>query len=106
MSVTIPRELLAPAAPTVPPVVVDLAYGEAIVDTMTGPELLDVTFLLDHIDAAVVTVAGASRDVAELWREVLWNIARSVSGRPILIGHPSTWGSVRCGVLSLSLIHI
>ncbi|WP_083444409.1 type VII secretion-associated protein [Gordonia sp. w5E2] len=100
MSVAIPRELLAPAAPTAPPVVVDLAYGEAVVDTMTWPELSDVTFLLDHIDAAVVTVAGASRDVAELWREVLWNIARSVSGRPILIGHPSTWGSVRCGVLS------
>ena len=61
MSVAIPRELLAPAAPTAPPVVVDLAYGEAVVDTMTWPELSDVTFLLDHIDAAVVTGAGAAR---------------------------------------------
>ena len=100
MSVTIPRELLTPAAPTAPPVVVDLAYGEVVVDTASGPELFDVTFLLDHIDAAAVTVAGMSRDVGELWREVLSNIARGVSGRPVLIGHPSTWGSVRCGVLS------
>ena len=101
MSVTIPQsEPLAPAAPTAAPVVVDLAYGEAVVDTASGPGPLDVTFLLDHIDAAAVTVAGASRDVGELWREVLWNIARSVSDRPLLIGHPSTWGAVRCGVLA------
>ena len=101
MSVTIPQsEPLAPAAPAAAPVVVDLAYGEAVVDTASGPGPLDVTFLLDHIDAAAVTVAGASRDVGELWREVLWNIARSVSDRPLLIGHPSTWGSVRCGVLA------
>lgn len=82
------------------PVVVDLAYGDVVVDAGGRRERFDVTHLLDHIDSTFVAVDGVPRAADEVWREALRAVVRHVGHAPLVIGHPSTWGSVRRGVLA------
>lgn len=82
------------------PVVVDLAYGDVVVDAAGRRERFDVTYLLDHIDSTFVTVDDVPRPAEEVWREALRAVVRHAGPAPLVIGHPSTWGSVRRGVLA------
>lgn len=81
-------------------VVVDFAYGEYVVD---GTARRDIRYLLDRIDAETIVLDGESIPAQHEWRSALADAvsgARAGGARPVVIGYPSTWGSVRSGVLA------
>ncbi|MGW0037104.1 type VII secretion-associated protein [Gordonia sp. NPDC003376] len=85
-----------PAAPAAArPVVIDLGYGRTRIGDVPGP---DLTGLMDAIDADRIVVGGVPVVVEQQWTEIftLWS---TTCGASLIIGHPSTWGAVRAGVL-------
>lgn len=78
------------------PLVIDLAYGHTTIGAVGGP---DVTDLLEAIDADVIVAGGVRIGVEQRWREVFAQMIGGYRG-PLLIGHPSTWGAIRRGVLT------
>ncbi|RPA65253.1 type VII secretion-associated protein [Gordonia oryzae] len=78
------------------PLVIDLAYGHTRVGAVDGPDLTD---LLEDIDADVIVAGGVRIGTEQRWREVFMQMIGGYRG-PVLVGHPSTWGAVRRGVLA------
>ncbi|MEP9392309.1 type VII secretion-associated protein [Gordonia sp. VNQ95] len=77
--------------------VIDLAYGQVVLgDAGAGP---DVSALLNAIDADTIVVDGVAAPAPARWAAVFAAIAESVGWTPLILTHPSTWGSVRTGVL-------
>ncbi|WP_338837551.1 type VII secretion-associated protein [Gordonia polyisoprenivorans] len=86
----------AATATSARPLVIDLAYGHTTIGAVGGP---DVTDLLEDIDADVIVASGVRISTEQRWREVLAQMIGGYRG-PVLVGHPSTWGAVRRGVLT------
>ncbi|MGV9710584.1 type VII secretion-associated protein [Gordonia sp. NPDC003424] len=90
-------------SPTTRPTVVDLAYGQVRID---ATRCADVTGLLDAVDAPTVLVDGTPRYNHQAWQGVWRDLGlpeRDGSGpRPLIVGHPSTWGRRRASVLARS----
>jgi len=90
----------APGARADPRTVADLAYGHTDVDGRG----IDVTWLLDAIDTPTVTVDGVRRRTSAMWFGLLrdlteYRAAQCGAPVPLVVGVPSTWGSVRRAVI-------
>lgn len=85
-----------PAEPSTRPLVVDLAYGDVTIGIGAGP---DVRALLDGIDAEQLVTGTALVPAEQRWAEFFATATRSAGRRPLLVGYPSAWGTVRSGVL-------
>lgn len=87
---------------TARPTVVDLAYGRLHL----GGASVDVTGLLNSVDASTATLDGVTRHTDQAWRDVWRDLALPEAGehgpRPIIVGYPSTWGRPRSSVLARS----
>ncbi|MGP3706217.1 type VII secretion-associated protein [Gordonia paraffinivorans] len=92
------------------PTVVDLAFGRArIFDPVTGtrspePATRD---LLDAVDAMTVLHDGRRLHLRQAWQQVFarWGLPVPDAGggggaRPLIVGHPSTWGRRRAATLA------
>ncbi|WP_262365506.1 type VII secretion-associated protein [Gordonia sp. OPL2] len=84
------------------PTVVDLAYGQVLLDGRSA----DVTALLESVDAATVVVAGSRRYVHQAWQSYWADLGLpdhdATGPLPVVLGHPSTWGTLRTSALSRS----
>ncbi|NDK89089.1 type VII secretion-associated protein [Gordonia desulfuricans] len=85
----------AEVSAVVGPVVVDLGYGHTRIGAVPGP---DLTGLMDAIDADRIVLDGVAVMVEQRWTEIFTRWSESC-GASLIIGHPSTWGAVRAGVL-------
>lgn len=83
------------------PVIVDLGYGDVRVDGRPVSSRHDVGALLDRVDATTVIVDGVRRYTEHAWQTVFgeWGLSAPHASRPLVIGHPSTWGVVRTAAL-------
>ncbi|WP_055474867.1 type VII secretion-associated protein [Gordonia sp. HS-NH1] len=84
------------------PTVVDLAFGTPLV---WEPDLglrrvdRDVRTLLESVDQTSVVVDGRRDHLRQVWRRVFADLGLP-AGRPMVVGHPSTWGPRRASTLA------
>ncbi|MEY1676342.1 type VII secretion-associated protein [Gordonia sp. ABKF26] len=84
------------------PAVVDLAFGTPLVWEPEGGLRRvdrDVRMLLESVDHMSVVVDGRREHPRQAWRRVFADLALS-AGRPLIVGHPSTWGPRRVSTLA------
>lgn len=86
------------------PTVVDLAYGDLRLSDGRGA---DVGELLEAVDSATVVIGGSRIFAEQAWRDVWAHLGLPDRGPdgpvPMVVGHPSTWGSLRTAALARSL---
>ncbi|MDJ0452667.1 type VII secretion-associated protein [Gordonia amicalis] len=87
------------------PTVVDLAFGQPrIWDPFTGlrcPDR-DLRPLLLAVDEMTVVLDGRRRHLRQAWQQAFdeMGVHASDPGRPLIVGHPSTWGHRRASSLA------
>ncbi|MEO9328361.1 type VII secretion-associated protein [Gordonia aurantiaca] len=89
------------------PTVVDLAYGRVrVFDPVTGPDApdRDVRAILEAVDETTVVLDGRRLHIRQAWQQVFaeWGLPApgESSARPLVVGHPSTWGPRRASCLA------
>lgn len=86
------------------PVVVDLAYGRLRIfepDTGTRDSELDLRPLLDAVDEVTVVVDGRRQHLRQAWQLAFAELGIAADpDRPLIVGHPSTWGPRRASSLA------
>lgn len=84
------------------PMVVDLAFGTPLAhDPEHGLRRVDrdVRPLLESVDQMSVVVDGRREHLRQVWRRVFAGLDLP-AGRPLVVGHPSTWGPRRASTLA------
>ena len=84
------------------PSVVDLAFGTPLVhDPEHGLRRVDrdVRPLLESVDQMSVVADGRREHLRQVWRRVFAGLDLP-AGRPLVVGHPSTWGPRRASTLA------
>ncbi|MCR5978756.1 type VII secretion-associated protein [Gordonia jinghuaiqii] len=88
------------------PIVVDLAFGRPRIwepDTGLRHPDRDVRYLLDNVDEMTVVLDGQRAHTRQAWQRVFAGLGLAASGdraRPMIVGHPSTWGHRRASSLA------